>query len=73
VSASSVSATVPAASHPVGGQPNVNRGKDGDATMRSVWLCSRNDAIGNMVVIVAAAGVWETGTAWPDLGVGGLS
>jgi Co/Zn/Cd efflux system component len=41
--------------------------------MRSVWLCSRNDAIGNMVVIVAAAGVWETGTAWPDLGVGGLS
>jgi Co/Zn/Cd efflux system component len=41
--------------------------RDGDANVRSVWLCSRNDAIGNLAVIVAASGVWATGTAWPDL------
>jgi len=46
--------------------------KDGDANVRSVWLCSRNDAIGNVVVMIAAAGVWGTGTAWPDLGVAAL-
>ncbi|PJG56553.1 cation transporter [Bradyrhizobium forestalis] len=40
---------------------------DGDANVRSVWLCSRNDAIGNVIVVVAALGVWGTGTAWPDL------
>jgi Co/Zn/Cd efflux system component len=39
----------------------------GDADMRSVWLCSRNDAIGNLAVILAAAGVFGTGAAWPDL------
>lgn len=43
--------------------------KDGDANVRSVWLCSRNDAIGNVVVMAAAAGVWGTNTAWPDLAV----
>jgi Co/Zn/Cd efflux system component len=32
-----------------------------------VWLCSRNDAIGNVAVMIAAAGVWGTGTKWPDL------
>jgi len=48
------------------------RYKDGDANVRSVWLCSRNDAIGNVVVMIAAAGVWGTGTAWPDLGVAAL-
>jgi Co/Zn/Cd efflux system component len=41
--------------------------KDGDANVRSVWLCSRNDAIGNAVVMLAALGVWGTATAWPDL------
>jgi Co/Zn/Cd efflux system component len=41
--------------------------KDGDANVRSVWLCSRNDAIGNVAVVLAAAGVWGTATAWPDL------
>lgn len=41
--------------------------RDGDANVRSVWLCSRNDAIGNLAVIVAATGVWATSTAWPDL------
>jgi len=43
------------------------RYKDGDANVRSVWLCSRNDAIGNVAVMVAAAAVWWTGTKWPDL------
>jgi cation diffusion facilitator family transporter len=41
--------------------------KDGDANVRSVWLCSRNDAIGNVIVMLAAVGVWGTATAWPDL------
>ena len=40
--------------------------------MRSVWLCSRNDAIGNIVVMLAALGVWSTSTAWPDLAVAAL-
>jgi Co/Zn/Cd efflux system component len=48
------------------------RFKDGDANVRSVWLCSRNDAIGNVAVVVAAAGVFLTGTAWPDLVVAAL-
>ncbi len=39
----------------------------GDANMRSVWLCSRNDAIGNVAVALAAVGVFGTGAAWPDL------
>ncbi|WP_338701415.1 cation transporter [Bradyrhizobium sp. 26S5] len=43
--------------------------KDGDANVRSVWLCSRNDAIGNLIVMVAALGVWGTATPWPDLAV----
>ena len=43
------------------------RYKDGDANVRSVWLCSRNDAIGNVAVMVASAAVWLTATAWPDL------
>ena len=43
------------------------RYKDGDANVRSVWLCSRNDAIGNLAVIAAAGLVWFTQTAWPDL------
>lgn len=46
--------------------------RDGDANVRSVWLCSRNDAIGNLAVILAAGGVWATGTAWPDLIVAGI-
>ena len=41
--------------------------KDGDANVRSVWLCSRNDTIGNVIVMAAALGVWGTATAWPDL------
>ena len=43
------------------------RYKDGDANVRSVWLCSRNDAIGNVAVMFAALGVWGTASGWPDL------
>ncbi len=48
------------------------RYKDGDANVRSVWLCSRNDAIGNVAVMIAALAVWGTGTKWPDLLVAAL-
>jgi Co/Zn/Cd efflux system component len=51
--------------------------RNGDADMRSVWLCTRNDAIGNVAVLVAAAGVFGTASRWPDLVVavmmGGLA
>lgn len=43
------------------------RFREGDANMRSVWLCSRNDAIGNVAVMLAAAGVYLSGTHYPDL------
>jgi len=43
--------------------------REGDANMRSVWLCSRNDAIGNLAVMAAALGVFGTGRSWPDLAV----
>ena len=43
------------------------RYRGGDANMRSVWICSRNDAIGNLAVLAAAAGVFGTGTGWPDV------
>ncbi len=46
--------------------------REGDANMRSVWLCSRNDAIGNVAVLLAALGVFGTGSAWPDLVVASL-
>ncbi|MES2938835.1 MAG: cation transporter [Pseudomonadota bacterium] len=44
----------------------------GDANMRSAWICSRNDAIGNVAVMLAALGVLGTGSAWPDLAVAAL-
>ncbi len=43
------------------------RFRSGDANMRSVWICSRNDALGNVAVMLAAVGVLGTGNAWPDL------
>lgn len=43
------------------------RYRSGDANMRSVWICSRNDAIGNIAVIAAALGVFGSGTGWPDV------
>jgi Co/Zn/Cd efflux system component len=48
------------------------RYRNGDANMRSVWLCTRNDAIGNVAVIAAAVGVFGTGTAWPDIAVAAI-
>ena len=45
------------------------RFRDGDANMRSVWLCTRNDAVGNFAVVVAAFGVLGTATFWPDIAV----
>ena len=53
--------------------------RNGDANMRSVWLCTRNDMIGNLAVLAAALGVWQAGSGLPDLfvacvmGVLGLS
>lgn len=48
------------------------RYKEGDANVRSVWVCSRNDAIGNVAVMIAALGVWGTATKWPDLVVAAI-
>ena len=48
------------------------RHRSGDANMRSAWICSRNDAIGNVAVGLAALGVFGTGSAWPDLLVAAL-
>lgn len=48
------------------------RFRDGDANMQSVWLCTRNDAIGNVAVVLAAVGVFGTGSGWPDFIVAGL-
>jgi Co/Zn/Cd efflux system component len=47
------------------------RYKDGDANVRSVWLCSRNDAIGNLGVVVAAGLVYCTNSGIPDLVMAG--
>ncbi|MFY9786325.1 MAG: cation transporter [Pseudolabrys sp.] len=41
--------------------------RDGDANMRSAWICTRNDVFGNLAVLLAAAGVFGTGTGWPDI------
>src|SRR3546814_9351628 len=43
--------------------------RKGDANMRSVWICSRNDAIANVAGVLAALGVFGTGTGRPDVGV----
>ncbi len=48
------------------------RFRGGDANMRSVWLCSRNDAISNVAVILAASGVFVSASAWPDLAVAAI-
>lgn len=48
------------------------RYRAGDANMRSIWLCSRNDAIGNLAVLAAAGGVWASDMGWPDLAVAAL-
>jgi len=48
------------------------RYRDGDSNRRSIWLCSRNDAVGNIAVLLAAAGVVTTASRWPDLIVAGI-
>lgn len=48
------------------------RFRNGDSNMRSVWICSRNDALGNIAVLIAAVGVFGSGRAWPDLVVAGI-
>ena len=48
------------------------RFREGDANMRSVWLCTRNDVIANIAVLIAAAGVFGTGTIWPDIAVAAM-
>ncbi|HJQ59334.1 MAG TPA: cation transporter [Vineibacter sp.] len=48
------------------------RHRDGDANRRSVWICTRNDAIGNLAVMAAALGVFGTGTLWPDVFVAAI-
>ena len=40
--------------------------REGDANMRSAWICTRNDVLGNLAVLLAALGVFGTGTGWPD-------
>jgi Co/Zn/Cd efflux system component len=47
----------------------LNAHREGDAQARSVWLCSRDDALGNLAVMGAAAGVWATAHGWPDIAV----
>jgi len=46
--------------------------RHGDANMRSVWLCTRNDMIGNLAVMLAALGVFGTRTGWPDIVVASI-
>jgi Co/Zn/Cd efflux system component len=46
------------------------RFRSGDSNRRSVWLCTRNDAISNVAVIIAGGAVFATGTGWPDAVVG---
>ncbi|MDR4493150.1 MAG: cation diffusion facilitator family transporter [Nitrospirales bacterium] len=48
----------------------LRRHRSEDINMRSVWLCSRNDILANVLVLIAAAGVWMTASQWPDLLVG---
>jgi cation diffusion facilitator family transporter len=48
------------------------RFRDGDSNRQSIWLCSRNDAIGNVAVMLAATGVFASGSHWPDLVVAGI-
>jgi Co/Zn/Cd efflux system component len=44
----------------------------GDSNIRSAWICTRNDVLGNLAVVLAAAGVFGTGSGWPDLVVASI-
>ncbi len=46
--------------------------RHGDANMRSAWICTRNDVLGNLAVLLAALGVFGTGTGWPDVTVAAI-
>lgn len=46
--------------------------REGDANMRSAWICTRNDVLGNLAVLLAAAGVFGTGSGWPDIAVAAI-
>lgn len=46
--------------------------RSGDANMRSLWLCTRNDVVGNILVLLAALAIFLTGQAWPDRVVAGV-
>ena len=46
--------------------------RGGDSNMRSAWICTRNDVLGNLAVLLAALGVFGTGTGWPDLAVAAI-
>ena len=46
--------------------------RGGDANMRSAWVCTRNDVLGNLAVLLAAAGVFGTGSGWPDIVVAAI-
>jgi Co/Zn/Cd efflux system component len=48
------------------------RYRTGDANMRSAWICTRNDVLGNLAVLLAALGVFGTGTGWPDVVVAAI-
>jgi Co/Zn/Cd efflux system component len=43
--------------------------RGGDSNMRSAWICTRNDVLGNLAVLLAALGVFGTGAGWPDIAV----
>jgi Co/Zn/Cd efflux system component len=46
--------------------------RGGDANMRSAWICTRNDVLGNFAVLLAALSVFGTGTGWPDIVVAAI-
>jgi Co/Zn/Cd efflux system component len=46
--------------------------RGGDSNMRSAWICTRNDVVGNVAVLLAALGVFGTGTGWPDIAVAAI-
>ena len=48
------------------------RYRQGDSQAVSVWLCTRNDCIANVAVMLAGVGVWASATAWPDIAVAAI-
>lgn len=46
--------------------------RGGDSNMRSAWICTRNDVLGNLAVLLAAFGVFGTGAGWPDIAVAAI-